>query len=373
LLAFHHPDELPPGEAVDQSIRELRRFCASVQYFDLWVKRSRAHLAAALAFAGLQPEPFSVFAHRNKRLSERLSQLCHEEPRPDIVHIDTIALAPYAKHCGVVPTVLAHHNIESRLMQRRGEYEDGALRRWYVHREAAKLRRFEARVCSRFLSNITVSEKDADELRQISPEAVAVAIPNGVDTDYFTPRHEDESATLIFTGGMNMFANRDGVDWFLDSVWPVVKKHAPATRFVAIGQRPSEKLKRLSGQDGEVEAPGFVADVRPHVARAAVYVVPLRVGGGTRLKVLDAMAQGKAIVSTSLGAEGIDVQDGEHLLIADEAELFAARIVELLRDPARRRSLGGAARACVENNYSWSLLGKRLATVYECAIAARAR
>ncbi|MGE0030145.1 MAG: glycosyltransferase [Steroidobacteraceae bacterium] len=368
LLAFHHRDELPPGEPVEQSRRELGRFCRSVEYFDLWPKRSVIHRLAGLAAAALHPAPFSVLAHRSGQLSRRLSAICHGAQAPDIVHLDTIALAPYANDCGDLPVVLAHHNIESQLMQRRAEFERGWLQRRYVGREAAKLRQFEAQVAGRFLSNITVSDADAGALGQICPGAVTDVIPNGVDTDYFTPRRGQETSTLVFTGGMNMFANRDGVDWFLESVWPAIKARVPDARFVAIGQRPSERLRQAVGRDSFVEAPGFVQDVRPAVARAAVYIVPLRVGGGTRLKVLDAMAQGKAIVSTALGAEGLDVHDGVHLVLADDARSFADRVVYLLQHPDERLRLGDAARKKAELKYSWAILGERLAGVYARAI-----
>ncbi len=255
LLAFHHPDELPPGEAVERSKRELRRFCESVEYFDLWPKRSALHMLFGLFGAAFSRRPFSVHAHRSQRLSARIAGICRSEQQPDIVHLDTIALAPYARDCGRIPAVLAHHNIESRLMERRAEYERGFLRRWYVRREAAKLRSYEAAVCADFRANVTVSAEDSRELRVICPSAIAEAIPNGVDTEYFVPRRGDETESLIFTGGMNMFANRDGVDWFLESVWPAVREFVPGVKFVAIGQRPSDKLLEAARQTGDVEAP----------------------------------------------------------------------------------------------------------------------
>ena len=367
LLAFHHPDELRPGEAVERSKVELGRFCRFVEYFDLWPKRSAVHRLAGLAAAAIHPAPFSVIAHRSAPLSRRVGAICRDPLPPDIVHLDTIALAPLAADCGKLPVVLAHHNIESQLMRRRAEFERGWLARRYVRREAGKLRDFEANVAGKFLANITVSDADAASLREICPDAVTEVIPNGVDTEYFRPQRGLETPSLIFTGGMNMFANRDGVDWFLETVWPLVKSRVPEVRFMAIGQRPSERLKDLAARDGAVEAPGFVQDVRPAVAHAAVYVVPLRVGGGTRLKVLDAMAQGKAIVSTTLGAEGIDVRDGQHLMLADDAASFADRVVELLQSPDLRTRLGDAARRQAEARYSWRILGEQLGAVYSRA------
>jgi glycosyltransferase involved in cell wall biosynthesis len=164
---------------------------------------------------------------------------------------------------------------------------------------------------------------------------------------------------------MNMFANKDAVEWFLEVVWPLVKARVRDVQFFAVGQRPSKVVLEHSRADPSVQAPGHVADVRPWVQRAAVYIVPMRVGGGTRLKVVDAMAQGKAIVSTSLGAEGLDVQDGVHLLIADDPNAFAERIVTLLEMPAERRRLGEAARDRAESHYAWRMLGDRLAAAYE--------
>jgi glycosyltransferase involved in cell wall biosynthesis len=364
LLAFHHRDELPSGESVDRSKRELGKFCSAIEYFDLWPKRSMAHRFIALAGAVLHPDPFSFVAHRSRALARRIATICSESPRPDVVHLDTIALAPYLRWCHEVPVVLAHHNIESQLMGRRSDFEQGILQRAYIRREASKLRRSEATYCGRFPLNITVSDADAMELRSICPGAVTAVVPNGVDISYFAPRAEMETQTVVFAGGMGMFANRDGVDWFLESVWPLVTERMPGTRFLAIGRRQSSRLLEAATRDGRIESPGFVEDIRPSVASCAVYVVPLRVGGGTRLKVLDAMAQGKAIVSSTVGAEGIDVKDGEHLLIADGASSFAERVVELLRDPGRRRQLGNAARGLAVEKYSWEILGERLEAAY---------
>jgi glycosyltransferase involved in cell wall biosynthesis len=163
---------------------------------------------------------------------------------------------------------------------------------------------------------------------------------------------------------MNMFANRDAVEWFLETIWPVIKHAIPSARFYCIGQRPSARVLAAAAADSSIEATGFVQDVRPWVARATVYVVPLRVGGGTRLKMVDAMAQGKAIVATHLGAEGIDGQNGEHFVLADSPEDFAAATIALLREPSAAARLGDAARARAEERYSWPVLADQLAMHY---------
>jgi glycosyltransferase involved in cell wall biosynthesis len=309
-----------------------------------------------------------VIAHRSRPLTDRVARLC-ASGRIDVVHLDTIALAPLKAACGTVPVVLAHHNIESQLMQRRASHESSWAARAYTTLQARRLRRFEREHCGGFRANITVSEADARLLREICPAARTAVVPNGVDTEYFAPRAGPQEPALIYTGGMNMFANRDAVDWFLEEIWPRILAAEPDTRFHAIGQNPSARLLAAARASDSVTAPGFVPDIRPWVAKSAVYVVPLRVGGGTRLKMVDAMAQGKAIVATSLGAEGIDGTPGVHFLVADTPEDFAAAVIGLLRDAPRRQALGGAARERASTHYAWPRLGEAQLEVYRHALA----
>jgi polysaccharide biosynthesis protein PslH len=369
LLAFHHLDELPMGEPYEASRRELGKFCASVEYFPLWVKRSKFHKVLGLLGAGLYPKPYSVLAHKSPALTRRVRELCLSSKRPDIVHLDTIGLAPLATECGDVPVVLAHHNVESQLMARRGEVQPGGLAKAYIRMQAERLVRYEREQCERFALNIMVSRLDAEVLSRACPGIRTVVIPNGVDTDYFAPRPGSETPAVIYTGGMQMFANRDAVDWFLEAIWPKLKAAVPGIKFLAVGQRPSAKVLAASALDPDIEAPGFVPDVRTWVARAAVYVVPLRVGGGTRLKMVDAMAQGKAIVATTVGAEGIEGDNGRHFLLEDSPDAFAAATIRLLNDATARNQLGQAARARAEEVYAWPLLGAQLAGYYEQVIA----
>ena len=162
-----------------------------------------------------------------------------------------------------------------------------------------------------------------------------------------------------------MFANKDAVTYLLEDIWPIIKAAVPDVKFYAIGQDPPRELLELSRNDPAIKVMGYVDDIRPYVARAAVYVVPLRVGGGTRLKVLDALAQGKAIVSTSVGCEGIEVTDGKNILIEDTIDGFANKTIELLKDESRRRRLGSEARVLAEERYAWGKIGKEMQRTYE--------
>lgn len=372
LLAFHHPDELPHGEPVERSRVELGKFCSKIEYFSLWPKQSAAHKLAAFAAGAVYPRPFSVLAHKNSQLQARIAELCAVRAC-DVLHLDTIALAPYRRDARTIPAVLAHHNIESQLMARRAEREASTAARLYVRAQTQRLVDYERQHAGQFRLNITVSEADAAMLRTICPGARTAVVPNGVDTTYFTASNDEETPALIYTGGMNMFANRDAVEWFLDNIWPQIKAAVPGVRFFAVGSRPSARVLQAAASDSAVQAPGFVDDVRPWVARSAVYVVPLRVGGGTRLKMVDAMAQGKAIVATSLGAEGIDGKHGEQFMLADDPESFAHTVIGLLKDPAARRRLGAAARLRAEQRYAWPILGAHLSELYRQVVKETAR
>lgn len=375
LLAFHHLDELPYGPVYDSSRRELAKFCEKVEYFPLWAKKSKLHKTLALLAASVHPKPYSVLSHSSRSLALRVRDLCaaSDDSRPDLVHLDTIALAPLLSECGTVPTVLAHHNVESQLMKRRVAFQRGFIRRRYVDIQAWRLERYEIDQCNRFLLNIAVSKTDTETLARMCPGIRTTVIPNGVDTEYFRPRSGEESPAVIHTGGMQMFANIDAVEWFLDEIWPRLKAAIPELKFFALGQRPSRKLLEAAAHDPAIAAPGFVPDIRPWVAKASVYIVPLRVGGGTRLKMVDAMAQGKAIVATTVGAEGIEGKSGVHFELADSAEGFATATIKLLNDDSARRKLEVAARSQAEAVYAWPLIADRLAADYVRVISGRAR
>lgn len=375
LLAFVHPDALPTPDTLHESRQVLGRFCARVDYFPLWPKQSRVHTAAALTLGMMSNDPFSVIAHRSAEYQQAVRCALAEE-HFDVVHADTIALTPFVdlRPSRPVPTTVTHHNIESQLMQRRGDVETRAAARWFLHREAAKLRGYETAASPRYDVNIFMSVADRDLLMGRVAGIRGAVVPNGVDVEYFTADGTGGTEpALIYAGGMNMFANRDAVMSFVAEVWPAVSEAVPGVRFYAVGQDPPMELKALSDKDPCIVVTGYVDDIRPLVRKAAVYVVPLRVGGGTRLKVLDAMASGKAIVSTSIGAEGIDVVPGQHLLLADSPEGFAQATIALLRDHARRVALGQAARARVQEKYAWPVVGRQLLDAYDQAISHHAK
>ncbi len=373
LLAFVHPDVLGTDRLVEESRIELGKHCREIQYFELWPKKSSLARIAGYAWGAVSRLPFSVLAHRSRRFGAAMSRLLQREAI-DLVHYDTLALAQFGDDGGFVPRVLTHHNIESQLMERRADKEADPLAKLYLSRQARKIRCYELATCGKFDLNIFVSRADSELMQERLPRLHSAIIPNGVDVRYFrleTGKVVASRPTLIYTGGMNMFANRDAVLFFLREIWPEIKRAVPDVAFYAVGQDPPTDLRRLAKYDKDIIVTGYVDDIRSLVAQSAVYVVPLRVGGGTRLKVLDAMAMERPIVSTTIGAEGINVTSGKNIILVDEPAGFARRTVELLRNPDLRSRMGAEARRLVETEYSWDIIGGKLQIAYESVLAAK--
>jgi glycosyltransferase involved in cell wall biosynthesis len=206
---------------------------------------------------------------------------------------------------------------------------------------------------------LAVSEVDGAALTGLASGARVAAIPTGVDTAYFHPNgFREQPAGLAFVGSMDWYPNEDAVLHVLDAIWPRVRNGMPEASFTVVGRNPSARLRAAAASLSGVTFTGTVDDVRPEVGRAAVCVVPLRIGGGTRLKILEALAMAKAVVATPIGAEGLPLVDGQHFVAAETPEDFAAAVLSLLRDPARRAALGTCGRRLVEQRHSWAQVAR---------------
>lgn len=371
LLAFVHPDTLASDKLINDARNHLLQYCKSVDFFTLWPKKSVLHKYIAFATGFFYQAPFSTLAHKSIQYRRRMQDILDQNDI-DVVHFDTIGLAPYLDYTGDTPTLITHHNIESTLMYRRSKVEKTWLGRYYVALQSRRLRDYEISESPRFNINVMVSGTDEDELKSMTHDIETVVVPNGVDVEYFSVRNDHQSNTIIYTGGMNMFANKDAVMHLIEDIWPRIKSKVPDAVFKIIGQDPPPELLEIADRDNDIQVLGYVDDIRPYVAEAAVYVVPLRVGGGTRLKVLDALSQGKAIVSTSVGCEGITVTHGDNIFIEDNDDAFADRVVELFNDEALRKRLGGNARLLAEQKYAWESIGKTLDNAYKAALSSAA-
>jgi glycosyltransferase involved in cell wall biosynthesis len=293
----------------------------------------------------------------------------------DVVHVEGIELVPYLDVLEAAhprPLILFDdHNCEYLLQKRAFLTDVRRPLRWhaaaYSFFQWRRLRRFEAQACRRADRVVAVSEADAAALRELVPEIDPLVVPNGIDVTVYTPDSAPApgmgQAALVFTGKMDFRPNVDAMLWFARHVLPLVRAEVPEAHLWVVGQRPHRRLEPL-GENPAITLTGWVEAVQPYIAGATVYVAPLRIGGGTRLKLLEAMALERAVVATHLGAEGFPVTSGQELVLADAPEAFAAAVVDLLQDPDRRAELGRSARQFVRQGYDWQVLIPRLVAVY---------
>lgn len=364
MLTFHQQAHLKDGPPLEERIREIGKLCRCLEVFDIPTDDNRLSWYLLLLGNLFWPTPYSAWRFWSSRMVSAIkAQLKYH--RFDLMQIDTVALSNYARLAPSLPKLLVHQNVESQLLYRRSRYVGNPLAKAYLTLQARKLRRFERTAAGLVQCQTTVSDGDRKTLLNICPGSDIAVVPNGVDPEYFRSTDDPvEPKTLIYVGGMTWFPNYDAMRYFFDDIWPLIRKEVLDVRVVHAGQHTTDEFLRMAETDPALRFPGFVDDIRPDISRAAVYVVPLRVGGGTRLKILDAMAMGKAIVSTSIGCEGIEVTDGHDILIADTPEQFAARVIELIRKPQMRATLSENARQTVINKYAWKVIVPILEETY---------
>jgi sugar transferase (PEP-CTERM/EpsH1 system associated) len=291
----------------------------------------------------------------------------------DLVLCDFLHTAAPLREFSVKPKVVFEHNVEFLLRKRKWKGATQPLRRLVYGTEWIKTRWIESEVCRSFDHVITVSEEDRQTLEREFGVTHASTIPTGVDTEYFRPMGSPpEPGHLVFVGSMDWDPNEDGVLWFLQKVFPQILETTPHATFSIVGRAPSSRLHATASRMPEVEITGWVPDVRPHMAKAEVVVVPLRVGGGTRIKIPEAMAMAKAVVSTPIGAEGLPFQDWGEIRIAEQPEQFARAVIDLFNNAALRDSIAAEARHAVLRNHSWETVVAKVEQILEHVVSQRA-
>lgn len=297
--------------------------------------------------------------------------------RPDVVVVDFPHADVLMPPRPAAASVMFTHNVEAEIFERHAARATGLWRLVWAD-QSRKMRRFEGDVLRRYDSVVAVSTRDADVLRRRYGLSVVEEIDTGVDLDFFAcnppaPDPPPAGGTLVFVATMSWAANVEGIHFLLDEVWSRLVGVRPDIRAVIIGRNPPASLSDKVRERGlNVTLTGFVDDIRPHVAAADVYVIPLFVGSGTRIKAFEAMAMGRPVVSTTLGIEGLPVTDGEHFLRADTAEALAAAILRLLGDRAARNRLAGSARALMEAKFAWSEVARQFEAICLRAMDRRA-
>jgi glycosyltransferase involved in cell wall biosynthesis len=354
-------------EAIEDCERQLLQFCRSVRFLPI-ENLSRPFGKLRTALEGLfLPQCYTIRWLQDKSARGFFADLSSQATY-DLVHFDTLSLAPFRSLLPNVSATLGHHNVESQILHRRAQNERNLLKRLYFYQESWRVRRYETRIADDFATHIACSDLDCKRLRAIAPQISAVAIPNGVDVEYFRPSGAaTKRKSLIFVGSLNWYPNVDAVLFLLREIWPLLQARVPDVTLDIVGSAPPDSVMRLASSLPNVRVHGFVDDVRPLIDAASVYVCPIRDGGGTKLKLLDAFAMAKCVVAHPISCEGIEVISERNVLLAETAAAFADSIQAVLEDQARREDIGKAARELVVNRYSFAQIGRQLCAEFDMA------
>jgi polysaccharide biosynthesis protein PslH len=320
-----------------------------------------------LALNLLSKHPYSVASHDSRPLRQAIQDYAASHA----VDLWCCEWTPYAaalRDLRDVRRIVMAQNVESMIWQRYAETESNPIKRWYIRSQQCKFQRFECWAASSADQIVAVSEDDARTFQESFGARHVSVVDNGVDTRYFQPDSQlREPGNILFLGSLDWRPNRDAVDLLLDRVFPAVQKAEPGARLILVGRHPSPELnRRVHGMPG-VELHGDVPDVRPFLNRCGILAVPLRIGGGSRLKILEALACRLPVVSTAIGAEGLWLEPGKHLTIVSEVDGMAAQLIHAIRNPHAMQEMANAGRQRVLERYDWDSLADKLEeTWYEC-------
>ncbi len=350
------------SESADPSCfpSELRAICRQViSVPPPAYNRSKWKAIAGRVLGLASPMPYGAWRFRSAEYQDQIGRALSSQKFDVIIWDELYNLANFVEN-PPAPVLLNTHDFVRELWQRFATVERNPLKRAYARLEYKKTARWERKVCAQVSEIIACSERDAKLYREAYPGLPVSVVPNVVDAGSYEPAQTDDGQTVLFVGGMDWLPNRDAVSFFVSAIWPKIREEVPSARFVIAGSQPDDAFRSYLSAVPGITCAGRVPDVRPFISQAAVCVVPLRIGSGTRMKILEAGAAGKAIVSTRIGAEGLDFQDGSEICLADTPEEFAAATVALMKDAERRASMGQAARECVDRSYSYAALKQSL-------------
>lgn len=317
---------------------------------------------SSIAFAGqlvaglFSRVPVPVSRYRSKAMREQVSKViaAHEF---DAVVCDFPFVAP--NFADLAPVTLFQHNVEAIIWKRHAEHAPTFAHACYFGLQARRMYAYEGELCRSVRTVIAVSAADAEYMRKEYGVARICSVPTGIDVDHFAPPPlSSHMADLVFLGSMDWMANIEGIVWFVREILPLIRRKKPDCSLAIVGRRPTAAVQKLAAEDARIHVTGTVDDVRPWLWGSHVSIVPLRVGGGTRLKIFEAQAARVPVVSTTIGAEGLDLEDGRHLLIADGPEAFAERCVTLLENASERQRLSNAAWDFISERFSWETVSQ---------------
>lgn len=355
-------------EAVRLGLEGLRRL-GPAEAFPIPQEHSASRLAWDHARSLLTRTVYTRFVYQSGAFSRWLDERVRHA-HFDLVHVDSLDLSGYLDRLEGIPIALTHHNCEHELLARRAAGEGSVVRRAYLAFQARRSAEEARKWCPRVALNVTVSERDRSALERVAPGGRFLVVENGVDTAYFTPGRDPASHRtasgrpgIVFVGSYGWYPNRDAMEFFGADVLPRLRERLGDVDVTWVGRAPEDVRDRLARRYG-IRLTGYVDDIRPYVRSATCYVAPLRVGGGTRLKILDAWAMGAPVVSTAIGCEGLETEPGENILVADEPAAFADAVIGVVRDASLRERLGRGGRDTALRRYDWEVLGDRMLAAY---------
>lgn len=366
LLSFYQEEN-------DKAVNELKGLG-----IETYLVRAKDKIKLSTIFGEL---PVSIEKYFSEEMKDKIKELITNE-NFDLVHFDHLHMGQYRGCINGLPCVLDEHNVESVLLQRCAAIEKSLIKKLLFKSQSKKMASFEGNLVSKFTKCLTVSDNDKERLLKMSGSKANVeVIPNGVDTEYFSkeiasvapsglPRNDEEDS-LVFTGSMDWLPNSDAVIYFTKEILPLIWKENSKVKFYVVGKGASKEMLALTKSDDRIIVTGKVDDVRPYIARSKVFVVPIRIGGGTRLKILEAMAMSKTVISTTIGAEGIACTQNKDIILRDSAEDFSQAVLELLKNEPKQRSLGMAGRKLVCDNYDWKIISQKLENIYRQVVNER--
>ena len=363
LVSLIHKDELC-------HVSKMYDYCRQIEVVPIEhntiSKLVRAIKIMASVFTNI---PAEIAAKDSIKFKKRIRNIISAN-KFDAIQVEWIQMAHYVPFDQItrIPKILTEHDVAYVPIQRRAEHERGLLK-YILSRECRKMKQYEEKFCKRFEAIIAMSDTDKQRLLDLDDSFNVSVIPNGVSTDDIKPNLTPRAGVdLLFIGWMKHYPNRDAMYFFLNQIYPVLIQKRPDVKIYIVGQHvPAELLRKAEGLKNVIFT-GYVEDISEYLNKCTVYICPLRIGGGTRLKILEAMAAGIPIVSTSIGAEGLDLTHGEHLLIADNPNDFAHSICSLLENQTLRQHMAQSARTFVEKKYAWKGIAKRQMELYETLV-----
>ena len=363
-LCFYRKSGHSTPESIDRAVAELSAI-ASTEAFPIPQEHSTVRTLWDHARSVARGVPYTHYAYESIDYSTALEHALRTF-KPDVVHLDSLDLSFYLNALpALVPVVCGHHNVESELLKRRSLSSRGLVR-FYLGLQARLLSRAEHLWMKTFSLNVVVSDSDLQTCSTFCPPERLLVVPNGVDTKLIEALPDAQDG-IVFVGGSSWFPNKDALDFYCSDILPHIRAEIPDVSTTWVGNASASEIARIKATYG-VQLTGYVDSIEPYVTRAGCYVVPLRVGGGTRLKILYAWAMRRAVVSTSIGCEGLESRDSENILIRDHPESFAKAVVGVLRDAAQRNSIAEAGRETACTVYDWDVVGGTLRAAYRTLV-----